>query len=186
MPLERFKAEGLLFNTNFLTATSEAGMTAYRGELVLIEGGVADAKGHTKPPVEVLRGAVLLGGEKIELLIGAVDEVTSLTTLADKYSDDFSPHMKAVLYVVNLKEPVQVALDGVTFVLIPLVQGVPWNEIIDELALEKSDFKGQPAADKVLTVYRELQAYQPKYPMVALEAALANTTDAKREAWGAV
>lgn len=186
MPLERFKADGLLFNSNFLDATSQAGVSAYRGELVLIEGEIGDAKGHSKPPVEVMRGAVLLADDKLKLLIGAVDEVTSLTTLVDKYSADLSPYMKAVLYVVNLKDPVQVALDGVTFTLIPLVQGVPWNEIIDELALEKSDFKGQSAADKVLTLFNEMQSYQPKYPLVSLDEALANTTDAKREAWGAV
>lgn len=186
MPLERFKAEGLLFNSNFLDATSEADISAYRGELVLIEGAVGDAKGHSKPPVEVMRGAVLLADDKLKLLVGAVDEVTSLTTLVDKYGADFAPGIKAVLYVVNLKDPVQVALDGFTFVLIPLVQGVPWNEVIDELALEKSDFKGQSAADKVLTLYKELQDYKPKYPLVSLDEALANTTEAKREAWGAV
>jgi hypothetical protein len=51
-----------------------------------------------------------------------------------------------------------------------------------ELALEKSDFKGQSAADKVLTLYRELTAYKPKYPSVSLDEALANTTGAVREA----
>lgn len=187
MPLERFKAEGLLFNSNFLDTTSEAGVAAYRGELVLVEGGIGDAKGHAKPPVEVMRGAVLLAdADKLKLLVGAVDEVASLNTLVEKYAADFAPDMQAVLYAVNLKAPVQVEVAGVTFVLIPLVQGVPWNEVIDELALEKSDFKGQSAADKVLTLSKELQGYKPKYPLVSLDEALANTTEAKREAWGAV
>lgn len=186
MSLERFKAEGLLFNANFLEATTTPGISAYRGELVLIEGGVGDAKGHAKPPVAVMRGAVLLADDKLKLLVGAVDEVASLPTLVEKYGADFAPDMQAVLYVVNLKDPVRVDMDGVVFTLIPLVQGVPWNEVIDELALEKSDFKGQSGADKVLTLYKELQGYRPKYPQVTLDEALANTTDAKREAWGAV
>lgn len=186
MPLERFKADGLLFNSNFLEATSEPGISGYRGELVLVEGEVGDAKGHSKPPVEVMRGAVLLADDKLKLFVGAIDEVASLTTLVEKYGADFAPDMKALLYVVNLKDPVRVDIDGIEFVLIPLVQGMPWNELIDELALEKSDFKGQSAADKIMTAYKELLGYTPKYPAVTLDEALANTTEAKREAWGAV
>lgn len=186
MILQKFKDAALLFNSNFLEQTSEAGTWGYRGELVLVEGGVGDAKGHSKPPLEVMRGAVLLGGERLQLFIGAIDRVASLPTLVEKYQADFAPGMKAVLYVVDLKDPMRVELAGTEFVLIPLLQGVPWNEVIDELALEKSDFKGQSAADKILTLYKELQQYTPKYPQVSLDEALAATTGAVREAWGAV
>jgi hypothetical protein len=58
--------------------------------------------------------------------------------------------------------------------------------VLDELALEKSDFKGQSAADKVLTLFGELQSYKPKYPTVSLDEAMANTTEVVREGWGAV
>lgn len=186
MVLQQYQAAGLLFNSNFLEATSEAGREAYRGELVLVEGEVADAKGHHKPPVEVMRGVVLLAGDQLEMLIGAIDKVEFLQTLVDKYQGDFADGMLAVLYVVDIADPVQVEVGGVTFVLIPLDQGVPWNEIIDELALEKSDFKGQSAANKVLTLYNELKGYAPKYPHASLEDALAASTGLVREGWGAV
>ena len=186
MPLAQFKEDGLLFNTNFLDQTSTPGLFAYRGELVLVEGEIADEKGHTKPPVEVMRGAVLLGDEKLKLLIGAIDDIASLNTLVEKYADSFSPEMKSILYVVNIPSATQVEIDGITFVLIPLIQGVPWNEAIDELALEKSDFKGQSSADKLVTLLDELKGYKPKYPLTTLEEAVANATDIKREGWGAV
>ncbi len=76
--------------------------------------------------------------------------------------------------------------DGIGFVLIPLVQGVPWNEAIDELGLEKSDFKGQSAADKIVTLYDELKGYKPKYPKVALDELYSMTNGVVRESWGAV
>ncbi len=186
MPLQKYKEAGLLFNSNFLEETSESGVSAFRGELVLIEGGVADAKGHAKPPVEVMRGAALLGDDKLKLVIGSIDQLASLTTFVEKYKADFAAGMKAVIYVVNIKDPVQVEIEGINFVLIPLVQGVPWNEVLDELALEKSDFKGQSAADKVMTLYNELQSYKPKYPTASMDEALANTTEVVREGWGAV
>lgn len=186
MPLEKYKQAGLLFNVNFVEKTSEAGVFAYRGELVLVAGEVGDAKGHAKPPIEVMRGVVILADDKLKMLIGALDQLAMLPTFIEKYKADFAADMKAVLFIVNLKSRCQVVVDGITFILIPLVQGVPWNEIIDELALEKSDFKGQSSADKLLTVYKELQSYAPKSSVVSMEEALASTTAAVREAWGAV
>ncbi|MCG7980117.1 MAG: hypothetical protein G8D81_00750 [gamma proteobacterium symbiont of Clathrolucina costata] len=186
MALLNYKASGLLFNNNFLEETSEPGIYGYRGELVLVEGGVADTKGHAKPPVEVMRGVAILSDEKIKMLIGAIDQLESLSTFIKKYKDDFKPHMEVVIYVVNIDDPIQVEIENINFVLIPLVQGVPWNEMIDELGLEKSDFKGQSAADKVLTLYSEMKDYKPKYPTMSLDDALASTNDTVREGWGAV
>ena len=186
MTLEKYKEAGLLFNTNFLEKSSEPGISGYRGELVLIEGEIGDDKGHAKPPVEVMRGAVILADEKIKLFIGALDQVALINTLIEKYQGDFADDMIAVLFIVDLKDAVQVDISGINFVLIPLVQGVTWNEIIDELALEKSDFKGKSASDKIITVYNELKSYKPKYPHVSLDEALGNTTGKVREAWGAV
>jgi hypothetical protein len=186
MPLSKYKESGLLFNSNFLEETSESGTFGYRGELVLVEGGVGDAMGHAKPPVEVMRGVALLGSDKLKLVVGAIDQLELIKPLVEKYKADFAADMKAVLFVVDIKEPMQVVLEGINFVLIPLVQGMPWNEILDELGLEKSDFKGQSASDKIVTIYNELQSYKPKYPTVSLDEALAATTETVREVWGAV
>jgi hypothetical protein len=186
MPLQNYQSSRLSFNTNFLEQTSTPGTYGYRGELVLVEGEVADAKGHVKPPVEVMRGVAILADEKLKLVIGAIDRLELLQTIVDKYMADFAPDMKAVLYVVDIKEPVIVEIEGISFVLIPLLQGVPWNETTDELGLEKSDFKGQSAADKIDTMLSELGDYRPKYPKVSLADALASTTDLVREGWGAV
>ncbi len=186
MLLEKYKQSNLLFNANFLEAASDAGVFGYRGEWVLIEGGIGDAKGHAKPPEDVLRGAVLLADEKLKLIIGALDQLASLQTLVEKYKGDFTADTKALLYVVDIKEPVVVELEGVAFMLIPLVQGVPWNEAVEELGMEKSDFKGQSPADKIVTLYQELKSYQPKYKKIGMDEALEATTDAVREVWGAV
>lgn len=186
MPLDKYKESGLLFNVNFLEKTSQAGVMGYRGELVLVRGEEADAMGHSKPPTEVMRGAVVLADTKLKLVIGALDALEQLSTLVDRYKADFAPDMKAVMFVVDIKSPIQVVIENINFILIPMTLGVPWNEIIDVLAMEKSDFKGQTSANKILTVYEGLQSYAPKSPTVSLEDALANTTDAVREAFGAV
>ena len=186
MPLDRYKDSGLLFNQNFLEPTSTPGLTGYRGELVVVPGAVADDRGHHKPPVEVMRGVVILADDKLRLLIGAIDDIAVLPTLVDAYRDDFADDMIGLVYVVNIAAPVKLELGGAGFVLIPLLQGVPWNETIDELALEKGDFKGQSAADKIVTLFEEMKGYRPKYPETTLDEVLAAATDVKREGWGAV
>lgn len=186
MSLESYKAAGLLFNQNFLEATSTAGLYGYRGELVLVQGEIADEKGHHKPPVAVMLGVAMLADEKIRMIIGQIENIALLPTFVEKYKDDFAADMRAIIYVVNISKPAQVELEGVNFVLIPLQQGVPWNETMDELALEKSDLKGQSAADKVVTIFEEMKGYKPKYPSATYEDVAAGATTAKREGWGAV
>jgi hypothetical protein len=184
--LEGYKSKGLLFNSNFLEVTSEAGIAAYRGELVLIEGEIADALGHSKPPVEIMRGVALLASDKLNRVVGAINRVSLLPVFLDKYKNDFDSGIKVVLFVVNIESTMQLDAYGAHITLIPLVQGVPWNEMLDELGLEKSDFKGQSAGDKVATIYNELKSYKPKYPSVALDKALDATVDIVREGWGAI
>lgn len=184
--LQTYKDTHLLFNDNFLDQTSEANLYGYRGELVLVQGEVADDKGHLKPPVEVMRGVAILADEKVHLVIGAIDRVTSLHTFIEKYQDGFADGLTAVLFVVDIEKPMKISVGSSEFVLIPLVQGVPWNEMIDELALEKSDFKGQSAADKIITMRDEMKSYKPNYDEVDLDTALAAGTGQVRESWGAV
>lgn len=186
MLLEDYKTSGLLYYSNFLEETSESGLWGYRGDLVLVEGEIGDDKGHAKPPREVMRGAVLLAKEKLLMVLGGIDKVSSLATFAAKYKDGFTADTLSLIFVVDLKSPCKVEVEGISFVLIPLVQGVPWNETMEELRLEKSDFKGQSPADKLVTMYDEMKSYSPKYPTVSYEEALADTTDAVREVWGAV
>ena len=186
MPLEQYKADGLLFNQNFLDGTSTPGLSGYRGELVLVQGEVADDKGHHKPPVSIMRGAAMLADTKLKLVIGAIDDIAELPLFVEKYQGDFADAMLALLYVLNIETAAQVEIGGVSFVLIPLLQGVPWNEAIDEMRLEKSDFKGQSAADKIVTMYDEMKSYKPKYASATLDDVLASGTDVKREGWGAV
>lgn len=185
MLFDTYKEQGLLFNVNFIEPT-DADMQAYRGELILIEGEIGDDKGHAKPPVEVMRGAVMLADDKIKMLVGAVDTVESIPVLVEKYKADFDSGMTALLYVVNLEDSVITEIEGCSFILIPMSQGVPWNETMEELAMEKSDFKGQTPGNKLVTMYEELKSYKPKYSSVSLDQALSMATDTVREGWGAV
>jgi hypothetical protein len=96
-----------------------------------------------------------------------------------KYKGDFTPETRAIIYVVDLIEPLQVELAGVNFALIPMVEGITWNELLDEAGLDKGDLKKLTSADKVHSVWENLKGFKPKGSAVTLEAALAKT-DATR------
>lgn len=187
MLLDRYENDQRLYNANFKEATSSGGMYAYRGDLVLVEGEIADAQGRRKPPIAgMLGGVVLADADKIKLLAGSIDDLAQIKILIEKYQADFAPDMKAVLYVVNIAKPLVTEAAGVKWTLIPMTDGMVWNELVDELALEKGDFKGQSGADKVVTVLNAFADYKPKYEAVSLEEALTRTNDAKRESRGPV
>jgi len=187
MVLEKYEQQSLLFNTNFKEKTSQENMTGYRGELVLVKGEVADSQGRTKPPLALVRGAVLLTkNDKLVFVAGFLDELELLNTFIETYKADFDQDMKTLFYVVNIKQPMQVKVEGFNFVLIPLLDGVVWNELIEELGMEKKDFKGQSSADKIITVWNEFTGYAPKYESVSLDVAMSRIVNVKREARGAV
>lgn len=186
MLLDNYEKEQLLYNSNFKESAG-AGWNVYRGDLVVVEGEVADAQGRRKPPVAGLIGAVVLTeADKIKLLAGSLDDLADIKPLLAKYQADFASDVRVLLYVVNIAKPMIASLDGIDFVLIPMTDGMVWNELIDELALEKSDFKGQGAGEKVRTVYGAFASYKPKYETVAMAEAMTRKTDAKRESRGPV
>jgi hypothetical protein len=187
MLLDRYESEQQLYNVNFKEAATRGGLYAYRGDLVIIDGEIADAQGRRKPPVAGMLGGVLLtDADKIKLMAGSIDDMALIKPLLEKYQADFAPDMKALIYVVNIAKPMITELCGVKTVLISMTDGMVWNELVDELALEKSDFKGQSSADKVITVLGAFNDYKPKYETVSLDEAMTRTTDAKRESRGPV
>lgn len=188
MVLDRYEQQSLLFNMNFNSATSDAATFAYRGELILIEGEIADAQGWRKPPLAIARHAVLLEkDEKLVMAVGFLDELELLGSFIEKYSADFAPEMSALFYVVNITKPMQLEIGGINYILIPSTDGIAWNEMTEALGLEKNDFKGQSPADKIVTAWKELKMYKPKYAKVASwDEALTLTADIKREGRGPV
>lgn len=175
------------FNANFRENASDAGWAAYRGELVIKEGEIADAQGRRKPPVEVLKqAAVLVSGDDLKLLTGSIDELQYFPSLLELYGADIKPGSLVVLFTVNIDNPFVADVNGAAVVFIPMVQGMAWNELIDIVGLEKGDFKGLSAADKVVVVYKALLDHKFKFPAGELATELARTNSAKRENHGAI
>jgi hypothetical protein len=185
MLLDRY--EPYFFNSNFREAASDAGWEAYRGELILIEGEVADDQGRRKPPHALFKQATVLAqDDQLKLISGSLDELQHWPAFMEKFGTDLNPATVAVMFTVNIPKPFVATINGATVVFIPLTEGLCWNELIDLAALEKGDFKGQSSADKVVTVHNAFKGFKYKYPQSTVEEALKTTNNAKREVHGAV
>jgi hypothetical protein len=185
MLIERYKP--YFYNANFSEDASEAGWSAFRGELVLQDGEVADTQGRRKPPSELLKEAVVLThNEQLKLIAGMFERLESVPILFERYAADIGAHTLAIFYTVNINAAFIIEHGGAQLVFIPLVQGMIWNELMDITSLDKSDIKKLSAADKVLAVYQELKNNVFKYPVSDLALELSRTNQAKREVNGSV
>jgi len=186
MILDNYEQQGLLFNINFKTTTSTAGLVAYRGELVIEQGAIADASGRRKPPSKVLRDAVVLAEDgKLKLLAGSLDTVAELPDLMERFAADCAEDAKVMLFAPNASQPMKTEVSGVSLWLMPQ-DAMVWTLLSDEHNLRKGDFKGISPANKVLKIYKAFSGYQPSYPTASLEEVLASATDARRETRGAI
>lgn len=186
MLLDEFEAQGLLYNSNFKESAG-GGRQAYRGDLVLVEGEVADSLGRRKPPRVTMVGAALLAdADKLVFAGGSLDTVADLEVLLEKYAPHCTPETVLMLHVVNIDQPMRVEAAGLSVILLPLNEGLAWSELVEELRLEKSDFKGQSSGEKVATLYSAARSYRSNHEVVSLETAKSRGTEAKRVVHGAV
>lgn len=187
MLFDQYESQGLLYNVNFKEATSAAGLIAYRGDLILVEGEVADDQGRRKPPISLIIGAAAIAdGDHLKMLVGSIDDIAQLPQVIERYLPACSAETRLMMYVVNLAKPMLVEAGGLTLPLVPMAEGMVWTTLCDELRLDKDDFKGKSSGNKVLTVYQALAGYKPKFPLCSLEEAYASATGAKRAVFGAI
>lgn len=185
MLFDTYETKGLLFNMNF--KETEGNYAGYRGDLVLELGEVGDALGHRKPPVSTIKNTVVLAeGDKIKLYVGSLDDLALLPKIFDYYRADFAPDVKVILFVVNIKAPLVIDVDGVSVAAISLQEGLIWNELVDLAALDKGDFKGQSPTGKIIIVYKALSDYKAKGDKVSLSEALTRTVELARSGRGPV
>lgn len=188
MLFDQYESQGLLYNVNFKETTATTGFIAYRGDLVLVEGEVADDQGRRKPPISLIVGAAAIAeGDKLKMLAGSIDDVAQLPQVIERYLPACTPDTRLVMYVVNLGKPMRIEVGGIVLPLIPMPEGMVWVTLCDELSLDKDDFKGQSSGNKVLTVYKAMADLKTgKFPLCSLEEAYASATSAKRAVFGAI
>jgi hypothetical protein len=184
MLLESFDKQGLTFITSVLGATSTPGVSAYRGDWVLIQGALREGSTTDRKPPELLlhQAAILADREKFIFVSGLFAELQHVPIFVEKYQSALRPETVTLFFVENIAAPMQVALEGVSFKFVPYKDGMVWNETLDLLYLEKSDLKGQSAEDKVVTACEAAKGFKVKTDPISYDEALTKTIVVKKEA----
>jgi len=174
--IKKYEQDGLLLNISFVSDASTSGFSAFRGRLALVEPEAGDQAGNRKTPAIVMEHVVLMDKEeKLILAAGSLNKLEQLNNFVEMYKADFSPEMTAIMYIVDLTEPLQVELEGINFALIPMQEGITWNELLDEADLDKRDLKKMSSADKVYAVWDEIKGFKSKASLVSMDEALTKT-----------
>ena len=184
MLLETYQAKGLLTVTLVNGQTSDAGIYAYRGDLVLKEGALREGSTTDRKPPEALliHSALIVENDMIKFINGLLPTLDLLPVFVEKYKDDIAPDCIPLIYVENIGEELQVELEGVTYKLMPFKQGLVWNELLEKLYIEKSELKNKSAEDKVAIAYAAAKSYKPTSPLISYAEAEDNTFEVVKEA----
>lgn len=188
MLLKTYEEKCLLCNLSVNGATTQADTYAYRGDLVLAEGEIADDAGRRLPPTAVVKQAtVLVKGDKISMISGIIVELAQVPLFVERYRQDLAADLKVLFYVQDLTKSLITELDGITIILLPhLDGGAAWQTLMDDLRMDKDDFKGQTAEDKVITMAEGLADYKPKLDTLSFEQCLTFVSKIQREHRGPV
>ena len=180
MLLANYDKEGLLFITSVLGKTSDKKYTAFRGDLILIQGELNEGV-HMPPKLLLNQAAVLATDEKFVFVNGMFHELAQVPEFISKYKEALTPETVLLMYVENIKDNMVIELDGFTFKFIPYRDGMVWNETLEFLYIEKADLKGQSAEDKVVTMFEAAKDFKFKGETIAFEEALTKTIFVKKE-----
>lgn len=186
MLLDTYKDEELMWLTTCFGPVSDTEQ-GFRGDLVIIHGEKKQATGSRNLPPAQIRQAVILGTEDtLTFIAGNMASVDELPPFIEKYGPALADDVTAIFLIDNLADNATLDYEGKILHLRRCDGGTSWNELLDLAFLDKSDFKGQKAEEKVKTLADTLKSYDSKAPLDTLENILASKTDAKREAWGAI
>ena len=184
--LDTYKTQELMWLTT-IHAKTKSGQYAFRGDLIVKLGEFNEVANKRNPPEAVIKEAVILTDDtRLLMVVGNFSDILELPEFISRFTPDLATDCKPLFFIDNLKESVVVTVDRRQYTLIPLPSGMVWNELLDLCYLDKHDLKGQSTEDKVVTVYKALKSYQPKFKAATLDEVIANRTDTKREVWGAV
>lgn len=187
MLLDTYKTEERYWLTTLMGPTGTDGLYAFRGDLTVLHGELNQAAGKRAPPKAMVRQAVLLcDDEKLRFVGGNFATIDELPEFVARFKDELAPECVPIFYVDNIRSDCRVQIGPNRYVLIHFRGGVVWNELMDELYVEKQDLKGMSGEDKVVVLYEAAKGHTFKYPEQTLDEVLASKTEAKREAWGAV
>ena len=107
---------------------------------------------------------VLGEGDSLKFLTGSLDAVAQVARPDRPLWRRHHRRHQVVLFVIDATKEMTVEVNGAKMYLIPLSEGMAWNELIDVLALEKATSRANPAPTKWSPCTRPCVTTSPNSP----------------------
>jgi hypothetical protein len=134
--------EGKLLSPTFSGPTQKTNRYGFRGELGL--KFPPSLAGEKRPP-EVKADQVIFAaeGDSLVFLTLHIASLAHLDLVRETFGAALTPAGKYYIFAgnVDISKKYQIDIEGVTFYILPLDEATVYNEILDQLYLEKSDLK---------------------------------------------
>ena len=187
MLLDTYQNEERFWLTNSYGPCETGGLSAFRGDFVVLEGEYNETAKKRGAPRAAIKDAVLLGGaDQLHFVAGNVADVEEVGEFAARFGEVLAPDCTPVFFVDNVAGSAQVQIGPHRYVLVEFHDGIVWNALMDEFYVEKSDLKGLSAEEKVMVLHGAAKGHAFKYPERTLEQVIATKTGNRRGVWGAV
>ena len=165
--------DGKLLTPIFSGPTQKANRYGFRGELGLkVPPSVA---GEKRPP-EIKAGQVIFAaeGDSLVFLTLHIDSLAYLDLVRETFGAALTPAGKYFIFAgnVDISKKYQLEFEGVTFYVLPLDEATVYNEILDQLYLEKNDLKKLPNEGKIDAIVAAAGSSRGGFPVTPYAQAL--------------
>ncbi|MET0389520.1 MAG: hypothetical protein ABW321_26340 [Polyangiales bacterium] len=174
-PLARFETEGRLINPVIKDASKVAGRFLYRGELAVKLATRTERE--SRPPelkAEQVIAASQAGEKSLPFAAFYLLSFESLKPTAELLGDALGPDGKYFAFCSNidLAQKYRVALNGVTFNILPLDESTVYNELLELLRIDRDSLKKLDALGKIDAIVNAVPKFKASYPEITYEKGL--------------
>ncbi len=146
----------------------------FRGEIALkLPKSIA---GEKRPPdIKTDQVFMFSGSDKISFYASSVDSLAHLELISEVVAPYFTPEGKYFIFAgnVDLLKKYTIALNGITYYVLPLDEGTVYNELLDLFYIEKGDLKKMDMAGKLDAMAAASSTkFGNKFPEISYEQAL--------------
>ena len=180
--LGRLDQEGRLLNAVLKGPTTKPGRFGFRGDIALkFQEQLADEK---RPPDYCMEQVLTVAEEgepTIPIIAGYLQNYAFLADVRSVLGNLLRPDGTYLMYCnnIDLLQKYRVAIDGITFYVMPCDESTVWKEIMDLMSIDKNDIKKLNTAGKLDYVLDAAIGFSEKYEVITFEEGVARMEPVK-------
>ncbi len=180
--LGRLDREGRLLNAVFKGPTTKPGRFGFRGDIALkFQAQLADEKRPPDFSIEQVLTVVQEGESTIPILVGYIHSFAYLSVVSEILDGLLTPGGTYFIFCnnIDLLAKYRVAIQGITYFVLPCDESTVWKEMMDLMSIDKNDVKKLSTAGKLDHLLDAATGFDEKYDIITFEEGVARMEPVK-------